>query len=93
MIQLTYEQKNSIGLQYILDRLNPSSPYGQERVRRMTPYTAEEKDLLMEELSNLEKLMNKKEDSEAGNQSFASYIYADEGCTADDKKGTGNVSE
>ena len=37
MIQLTYEQKNSIGLQYILDRLNPSSPYGQERVRRMTP--------------------------------------------------------
>lgn len=43
MIQLTYEQKNSIGLQYILDRLNPSSPYGQERVRRMTPYTAEER--------------------------------------------------
>ncbi len=43
MIQLTYEQKNSIGLQYILDRLNPSSPYGQERVRRMTPYTVEEK--------------------------------------------------
>lgn len=42
--------------------LNPSSPYGQERVRRMTPYTVEEKDLLMEELSNLEKLMNKKED-------------------------------
>ena len=70
MIQLTYEQKNSIGLQYILDRLNPSSPYGQERVRRMTPYTAEEKD-----------------------QSFASYIYADEGCAANDKKGTGNVSE
>ena len=91
MIQLTYEQKNSIGLQYILDRLNPSSPYGQERVRRMTPYTVEEKDLLMEELSNLEKLMNKKEDLK--HQSFASYIYADEGCTANDKKGTGNVSE
>ena len=43
MIQLTYEQKNSIGLQYILDRLNPSSPYGQERVRRMTPYTVKKK--------------------------------------------------
>lgn len=62
MIQLTYEQKNSIGLQYILDRLNPSSPYGQERVRRLTPYTVEEQDLLMEELSNLEKLINKKDD-------------------------------
>lgn len=93
MIQLTYEQKNSIGLQYILDRLNPSSPYGQERVRRMTPYTAEEKDLLMEELSNLEKLMNKKEDLKQEINHLQSYIYADEGCAANDKKGTGNVSE
>ena len=62
MIQLTYEQKSSVGLQYILDRLNPSSPYGQERVRRLTPYTVEEQDLLMEELSNLEKLISKKEE-------------------------------
>lgn len=62
MIQLTYEQKSSVGLQYILDRLNPSSPYGQERVRRLTPYSVDEKELLMEELSNLEKLINKKDD-------------------------------
>ena len=62
MIQLTYEQKSSVGLQYILDRLNPSSPYGQERVRRLTPYTIEEQELLVEELSNLEKLIGKKDD-------------------------------
>ena len=62
MIQLTYEQKSSVGLQYILDRLNPSSPYGQEKVRRLAPYTVDEKDKLLEELSNLEKLIAKKED-------------------------------
>lgn len=62
MIQLTYEQKSSVGLQYILDRLNPSSPYGQEKVRRMVPYTADEKELLAEELSNLEKLILKKDE-------------------------------
>lgn len=62
MIQLTYEQKSSVGLQYILDRLNPSSPYGQEKVRRLVPYTVQEKDQLLEELSNLEKLLEKKEE-------------------------------
>ena len=55
MIQLTYEQKVSVGLQYILDRLNPSSPYGQEKVRRLMPYGIHEKEKLLEELSNLEK--------------------------------------
>ena len=62
MIQLTYEQKSSVGLQYILDRLNPSSPYGQEKVRRLMPYTVDEKDQLLEELSNLEKLIAKKDE-------------------------------
>lgn len=62
MINLTYEQKSSIGLQYILDRLNPSSPYGQEKVRRLAPYSIQEKELLLEELSNLEKLIAKKDD-------------------------------
>ena len=62
MIQLTYEQKVSVGLQYILDRLNPSSPYGQERVRKLAPYTTNEKELLAEELSNLEKLIDNKEE-------------------------------
>lgn len=61
MIQLTYEQKSSVGLQYILDRLNPSSPYGQEKVRRLTPYSIDQKDLLLEELDNLEKLIDKKD--------------------------------
>ena len=62
MIQLTYEQKVSVGLQYILERLNPSSPYGQEKVRKLMPYGTHEKEKLLEELSNLEKLLDKKDD-------------------------------
>lgn len=62
MMQLTYEQKTSTGFQYILDRLNPSSPYGEERIRKLTPYSREEKDLLFLELDNLEKLIDKRQE-------------------------------
>lgn len=65
MMQLTYEQKSSTGFQYILDRLNPSSPYGQERVRKLMPYTREEKHLLFRELDNLEKLIDKRQEIQA----------------------------
>ena len=58
-MQLTYEQKYSTGFQYILDKLNPSSPYGQERVRKLMPYTRAERERLLTELDNLEKLINK----------------------------------
>jgi len=34
-MEFTYEQKFSTGFQYILDRLNRSSPYGQEKVRKL----------------------------------------------------------
>lgn len=56
MIQFTYEQKSSIGLQYILERLNPSSPYGEERVRKLRPYAREEIEFLQRDLDNLEKI-------------------------------------
>ncbi len=58
MITLTYEQKVNIGFQYILERLNPCSPYGQELVRKMSPYTRQERKKLDLELSNLEKLVD-----------------------------------
>jgi len=60
-MQLTYEQKHSTGFQYILDRLNPSSPYGQEKVRKLTPYTRADRDQLSLELDNLEKLILSRE--------------------------------
>ena len=52
-MELSMEQKTAMGVQYILNRLSPSSPYGQERVRRMEPYPREQKAQLEEELYNL----------------------------------------
>ena len=57
MIGLTYEQKCSIGFQYILDRLNPSSPYGQEKVRRLVPYLPSERDRVEQEWDNIGRLI------------------------------------
>lgn len=57
MINFTYEQKSSIGLQYVMERLNPSSPYGEERVKKLRPYTQAELELLLMDLDNLEKVL------------------------------------
>lgn len=62
-MKMTYEQKVSSGFLYILDRLNPSSPYGREMVRRMTPYGREDRGELFLELDNLEKLVNAPEEA------------------------------
>lgn len=61
-MEFTYEQKCSTGFQYILDRLNPSSPYGQEKVRKLVPYTSSQKEQLFLELDNLEKLIGKRQE-------------------------------
>lgn len=61
-MEFTYEQKCSTGFQYILDRLNPSSPYGQEKVRKLTPYTRSKREQLFRELNNLEKLIGKRKE-------------------------------
>jgi DNA mismatch repair protein MutS2 len=52
-MELTMEQKIAMGFQYILNRLSPSSPYGQELARRIAPYPREQKEQLEEELHNL----------------------------------------
>jgi dsDNA-specific endonuclease/ATPase MutS2 len=45
-----------------LDRLNPSSPYGQEKVRKLVPYSPKEREQLFLELDNLEKLIRKQKE-------------------------------
>lgn len=61
-MEFTYEQKCSTGFQYILDRLNPSSPYGQERVRKLAPYDRFQLNQLSLDLDNLERLIEKRSD-------------------------------
>ncbi len=38
MIHLSFEEKVNIGFQYIIDCLNPSSPYGRDLVKKISPY-------------------------------------------------------
>lgn len=50
---LNGSQLVSIGYSYIKGRLQPSSPFGEELIRKQKVYTSREYDLLMEEYSRL----------------------------------------
>ncbi len=57
MIDLTFTQRENIGFQYVLDALKPCSPYGEERVRALKPYTPGEKAELQRQLGNIQKVI------------------------------------
>lgn len=58
MITLTFEQKKSLGFQYLLDSLRPNCVYGQELVKQAAPYPGEEREALKEELCRLSCLVD-----------------------------------
>ena len=55
MIQIRFEEREKIGLQYILESLHGCSPFGQERIRRLRYYTPDEREELEQELRNVER--------------------------------------
>lgn len=55
MIQIRFEEREKIGLQYILESLHGCSPFGQERIRRLRYYTPDEREELEQELCNVER--------------------------------------
>ena len=55
MIQIRFEEREKIGLQYILESLHGFSPFGQERIRRLRYYTPDEREELEQELRNVER--------------------------------------
>ena len=57
MIQLTFAQKENIGFQYVLGALRPCSPYGQELVRELRPYTRRELPELQRQLGNIHRVL------------------------------------
>ena len=61
MIQLTFAQKENIGFQYVLDALQPCSPYGQALVRALKPYTREELPELKRQLENVNRVLTGEE--------------------------------
>ena len=55
MISIKFEEREKIGLQYILESLHGCSPFGQERIRRLRYYTPDERQELEQELRNVER--------------------------------------
>ena len=55
MISVKFEEREKIGLQYVLESLHGCSPFGQERIRRLRFYTPQEREELEEELYNVER--------------------------------------
>lgn len=53
MITLTFEEKQSLGFQFLLDEMQPNCIYGQERIKNAAPYGREQKEELEEELIRL----------------------------------------
>lgn len=56
MINLTYDDKQMLGFEYVQELLSPSSCFGVEKSRRLMPYTREQKQELLSELDNIERL-------------------------------------
>lgn len=56
MINLSYDEKQMLGFEYVRELLSPASCFGVEKSRRLVPYTAEQKNELLTELDNIERL-------------------------------------
>lgn len=57
MIELNYAQRENIGFQYVMDALRPCSPYGTESVRRLVPFTKQQKPELLRQLNNIHRVL------------------------------------
>lgn len=66
MYGITYEQKQSIGLSFVLDNLSPVSAFGIQKARRPTFFTPDKKNLLQAELDNIEKIFKHFDDCREG---------------------------
>lgn len=58
MNNLTYEQKNSIGLSYVLSGLVPVSAFGKEKAKKLPFFLPAQKSELETELNNVEKILH-----------------------------------
>ncbi len=54
-MELSFEKKNEMGFQYVLDMLEPCSCYGSAKIKILSPYSSLQKNELEIELNNVEK--------------------------------------
>jgi dsDNA-specific endonuclease/ATPase MutS2 len=57
MTALTFAQKENIGLQYVLDAMQPCSPYGRRLLQALKPLGPESRQELQRQLDNVQKLL------------------------------------
>ena len=62
MIELSFQQKDNIGFQYIIDELAPCSPYGEERIKGMKPFTRDQKAELLRQLQNIQRVVEHRDE-------------------------------
>lgn len=65
MITLTFEEKQSLGFQFLLEEMQPNCIYGQELIKNAAPYGREQKEELEAELDRLERLTKQYEKERA----------------------------
>ncbi len=58
MLEPSYKQKQSTGLQWVFDELHPVSAYGHERLHALRPYAPEEREELERELDAVARLLS-----------------------------------
>ena len=57
MNELTFAQKENIGFQFVLDSLQPCSPYGQQLLRQMKPMGSHQRQEIARQLSNVQRIL------------------------------------
>ena len=57
MTELTFAQKENIGFQFVLDAMQPCSPYGQEHLRQLRPMGKAQKGELLRQLCNVQRVL------------------------------------
>ena len=53
-MNISFELRQTIGMQFVLDRMQPCTPYGDELVKNLYYYTPEQKSELEKELENVD---------------------------------------
>ena len=56
-MELTFAQKENIGFQYVLEALQPCSPYGQEQLRNLCPMGPDSRQEIQRQLDNIQAIL------------------------------------
>jgi len=76
MFGLDVSQQEAIGLTYILNQLDPISPFGEEKKKQMAPFAPHELEALMECFDNIEKMLFLLKENKEGVDELCFHLMA-----------------